>query len=83
MNAIERLTALTRAAALWRYRAELLVTVALLGGWALLTWGVAELTTRFAWQISAGLFLLSCCGWKFLWTLVRRGLYVLTQDKDD
>jgi len=82
MRAAARLTAITRAAVLWKLRAELLVSIALLAGWALLTWGVAELTTRYAWHISAGLLLLSLCGWRFLKTLVMRGLYVLSQGKD-
>jgi protein-S-isoprenylcysteine O-methyltransferase Ste14 len=61
--------------------AEILLTIALLGGWALVTWGVALLTTWKVWAISAGLLLLSCGGWKLLWVIVTDGLYAPTRVK--
>ena len=64
---------------LGRFAGELLVAVAILGGWALLTWGIARLVVPEVWPISGGLLLLSLAGWKFCWTLVREGLYVLTR----
>jgi hypothetical protein len=68
------------AHALWRVRAELAVSAALLGGWAACTAGVAALTAPAAWPISAGLLLLSLCGWRFLGRIARDGLYVLTRE---
>lgn len=63
-------------------RAELAVTAAVIGGWLLLTYGVASLTAPIAWAFSGGLLLLSLCGWRFLWRLVRDGLYELTRGDD-
>lgn len=81
--AIRSLVAISRAVeivgAVNRVRAEILTTAAMLGGWALVTWGIALLTTWKAWPISAGLLLLSCGGWKLLWVIVSDGLYTLTR----
>jgi ABC-type glycerol-3-phosphate transport system permease component len=60
--------------------AELLAALAMLGGWALLTWGVVLLTTPKAWPLSGGLLLLSCAGWRLLWTIATHGLYSLTRE---
>lgn len=69
------------AAAAWAVRAELLTSAALLAGWALLTWGVALLTSPKVWPLSAGLLLLSLCGWRFLGAIAWAGLYTLTRGR--
>lgn len=61
----------------WR---TILVCVALLAGWGLLTWGIAELTTKWAWPISGGLLLLGLVGFDFLKHIFTIGLYTLSQD---
>lgn len=71
------------AQAVRRTRAEILLSVALLGGWALVTYGIAALSTPLAWPISGGFLLLSLCGWRFLGTLFLRGLYDLTREDTD
>lgn len=68
-------------AAVWRIRSELLTFAAILGGWALVTLGVAYLTAPIAWAFSAGVFLLSMAGWQLVFTVARRGLYNLTREK--
>lgn len=72
------------ATLLWlaRYHAELLLSFALLAGWMLVTFGIAELTTARVWPISTGLLLLSLCGWKMLIGLAVDGLYALTRKAD-
>lgn len=67
---------IARANRLWP---ELLTSLALVGGWALLTWGVARLTAPVAWVFSAGLLLVSLGGWRLLWEVATRGLYALTR----
>lgn len=62
----------------WR---ELLTGLALVAGWTLLTFGIAELVSELAWPISGGLLLLSLCGWGFLKDLFTEGLYVLSQGR--
>lgn len=65
-------------------RAEGLVAVALLGGWALLTWAAAVIAAAFtarawvAWPLSGGLLLLSLVGWRLILVLFGEGLYALT-----
>lgn len=49
----------------------------ILGGWALLTHGIAALTVPEAWPISGGLFLLSLAGWGHLRVLFAAGYYAL------
>lgn len=62
-------------------RAELATAAALLGGWTLLTHGVAALLPRVpVWSLSAGLLLVSLCGWELLWTMGRKGLYTLSRE---
>jgi hypothetical protein len=60
-------------------RGEILTGLALLAGWALLTSAIAQLVRPdVVWRASAGIFLLSLCGWKFLYTIASSGLYKLT-----
>jgi hypothetical protein len=58
---------------------EILTAMAFLGGWLLLTYGVARLLSDIVWPLSGGLLLLSLGGWKLLWKLSTDGLYVLTR----
>lgn len=62
-----------------RLRAELLTSAAFICGWALLTWGIAELLVWQVWPLSGGLFFLGLGGWRLLATLVWRGLYALSR----
>lgn len=64
-----------------KFRAELLVAIALFAGWSLITFGIARLTRPIAWSFSAGLLLVLLCGWRFVWKLFSDGLYVLTRTK--
>lgn len=66
---------------LWVARAEILVATAMLAGWALVTWGIALLTTWKVWPLSGGLLLLSAGGWRLLWTIASYGLYSLTREE--
>lgn len=63
----------------YRARAEILLTIAMLGGWFLVTLGIVQFTTPKVWPLSAGVLLLSCCGWRMLWTVASYGLYGLTR----
>lgn len=58
---------------------ELVATAALLGGWCLVTWGVAALLVWQVWPISVGLLLLGCFGWRLLLRVFGDGLYALYQ----
>lgn len=62
-----------------RHRAALLAALALLTGWALLTWGVASLLVWQVWPISAGLLLVSIFGWRLFGRIAVEGLYSLTR----
>jgi hypothetical protein len=63
-------------------RAELLTAIAILLGWAFLTSAIAVLARPdVVWRASAGLFLLSLCGWKFLYAILSNGLYKLTRKR--
>lgn len=72
--------------AIARIGAELLVSAAVLGGWALGTVAVARvmwLPLRPAvWPASASVLLLSLAGWKFLGRLAGEGLYALTREDE-
>lgn len=82
--------------ALRRYQAEALVSLAVLFGWALFTAGLSGLldgvTVRWVslevgaadvWGISAGLFLLSLAGWRWLVRqLFTHGLYTLSRGRE-
>lgn len=65
-------------AKIWR---ELLLGVALLTGWLLITAGVAQLTSPVAWRFSIGILLLLLCGWRLVWRLFSDGLYDLSQER--
>ena len=61
-------------------RAELLVSLAMLAGWALVTLAIGRLVRPdVVWPLSAGLAVLALCGWKFLLQIARDGLYILTR----
>lgn len=64
-----------------RYAGEILVSLGALAGWGLLTWGAVDLTAPVAWKLSAGLLLLSLCGWRFLGVLASQGLYTLSREE--
>lgn len=62
-------------------RAELLVSLGLLLGWALVTLALGRIARPdVVWPLSAGVAAFSLCGWKFLLQLLREGLYMLTRD---
>lgn len=60
----------------WR---PILHACAIVGGWALLTAGVASLLVPEVWLISGGLFLLSLVGWGHLRVLFAAGIYALSR----
>lgn len=64
------------------HAAEVLVSAAILGGWAALTAAVAILTAPVAWLFSLAVLLFSLAGWKLLWTLASEGLYTLSREDD-
>ncbi len=63
--------------------AEITVSVTLLGGWALVTWGIARLTSVEAWIFSGGVLLLSLTGWRWMFNVMSAGLYDLSKSKTD
>ena len=65
-------------AKIWR---EVLLAIALLTGWLLITAGVARLTSAIAWLFSIGLLLLLLCGWRLVWRLFSDGLYDLSRER--
>lgn len=65
------------AADLWKLRAVLLHGAAIVGGWALVTAGLASLLVPEVWLLSGGLFLLSLAGWGHLRVLFTLGAYAL------
>lgn len=68
-------------AAMWARRAELAVFLAAAGGWAAITHAIGRLVRPdVVWPISLGLFLLSLCGWRLLYTVADAGLYTLTRE---
>lgn len=79
-------TASAIGASLRAYRAELLVSAAFLGGWALVTCAIAALVPPRipTWELSGGLLLLSLCGWGWLGSVFWSGLYKLSaEDRAD
>lgn len=73
---------IARRAAEWlaSFAGELLTAAAFVGGWLLVTVGVAALLPpRVVWPVSLGLLLLSAGGWGLLVSVARHGLYVLTR----
>lgn len=66
----------------WRVAPEFAVSLALVLGWALITLAVSRLwRADVVAPLSAGVFFLSLVGWRLLLTVVRDGLYALTQEK--
>lgn len=62
----------------WKCRAETALSCALVGGWLLVTYGIAGLIRpRIAWPISVGLLLLTASGWKFIAKIAAVGLYAM------
>jgi hypothetical protein len=71
----------TKLSAAARYRAEIATSAALVSGWAFLTSAVSHyVSAGVVWRVSAGLFLLSLCGWRLLAKIAGHGLYKLTRD---
>ena len=62
--------------------AKALHVLAILGGWGLLTAGIAFLLVPEVWLISGGLLLLSLAGWAHLRVLFTAGLYALSRRSD-
>lgn len=61
--------------------AEVCVAASLVAGWMLVTWAIASFSRTWqVWPLSAGLFLLSLFGWRYLWVMSRDGLYTLTRE---
>ena len=60
-------------------RGAVLHALAIVGGWAFLTAGIASLLVPEVWLISTGLFLLSLAGWGHLRILASAGLYTLSR----
>jgi hypothetical protein len=63
--------------------AEILTALAVLAGWALLTWPVAALLSVWVWPVSGGVLLLSCVGWRLIGVIAWQGLYALTRDDEE
>jgi hypothetical protein len=51
--------------------------LAIVGGWAALTHGIASMTVPEVWWISLGLFGFSAAGWGHLRVLASAGVYAL------
>jgi len=63
-------------------RAQLATTIAIVVGWAFLTWSLAEIVRPdVVWRASIGIFFLSLAGWKLLYVVAVNGLYKLTRPK--
>jgi hypothetical protein len=58
-------------------KASALHALAILAGWALVTWGAASLLVWQVWPLSAGLLCLSLAGWGHLRVVFTVGLYTL------
>ena len=66
-----------------RVAPETLLASAILLGWGLLTWGLIALAHVWQlWPLSAGLLVLSLCGWRLLAVIAWQGLYTLSADED-
>lgn len=55
----------------------------IIGGWAMLTWGVASLTVWQVWPISTGAFLLAIAGAEHLRLVFGKGLYALAMEPEE
>ena len=53
----------------------------IVGGWMLITFGIASLLTWETWPISIGLLVLSFVGWGHLRVVFGRGIYTLSKGK--
>lgn len=76
------------AVSAWALRAEAAAVLALMAGWSLVWWGLSDILARWIPQggflaIGAGLFLMSCFGWRMLRTIATVGLYALTRTGDE
>lgn len=58
---------------------ELLLVGSYVGGWALITWGLARLLVPEVWLLSGGVLLLSAGGLGLLKDVATEGLYVLSR----
>jgi uncharacterized membrane protein YsdA (DUF1294 family) len=68
---------LLAAANIWARREEALLVAALLGGWMLVTYGIAGyFRARIVWPMSIGLLLLTASGWSVIASIASKGLYV-------
>lgn len=64
----------------FKYLPEALLTIAMLGGWALITSAlVIAFSKQWIWLLSTGVLLLAASGFEFIAVLVRKGLYVLSR----
>lgn len=82
---LRRAARLTLWSPLWRARAELLTSGAIIGGWAAVTAGVVGFFPSHIeaiWRLSIGALLLSLAGWRFVGFVAMRGLYTLTRGKN-
>ena len=64
----------------WGWHAEFALSAAFLGGWALVTAGLAACTTPKIWWFSAGGLLLGLSGVRFVGEMLWKGLYTLTRE---
>jgi hypothetical protein len=63
-------------------RGEIFVSVAGTVGWVFITASIAQVVRPdVVWRASAGIFLLSLCGWKLLYEIASSGLYILTRSR--
>lgn len=63
----------------WGCRAEIALSLALLGGWYAMSVGFASILGHRVWPFAIAALLFSCCGWKLLRQLAGDGLYALTR----
>ncbi len=65
-----------KVARLWP---EALQAVAIVVGWALVTFGLASLWRWELWPLSFGVLTLSIVGWRYLGEIFWKGLYTLSR----
>lgn len=67
-----------------RYLAELLLSLALLAGWTLITLAIARLwRPDVVWPLSYGLLFLSVSGWRLAARIAGDGLYALAKPQPE
>lgn len=66
-----------------KYWAEATTALGWLIGWVLVTTGIAELTTRWVYPLSAGLLVLGLVGYRLIAHILLDGLYTLITEGDD